>query len=182
MANPTTSFDTAQLLKLLEDTRREVHAAVEGLGAAEACACPAPGRWSALECLEHVTTVEQRLLGRLQNAVSSDNPATEVPAMDKQREAALLEQISSRVQRVEAPELARPSGRYVDLSEALAAFDAARAHTVSFAQANHSGLYSIAESHPRFGLLNGYEFVTIIAAHSRRHSEQLREVRGAVAD
>ena len=176
MANPTTSFDTAELLRLLEDTRGEVQAAVKGLGATEACACPAPGRWSVLECLEHITTVEQLFLGRLQHAASTD-----VPAMDKQREASFLERISSRVQRIEAPEPVRPSGRYAAVSEALAAFDAARAETVSFAQARQAELYSIAVTHPRFGPLNGYEFLILIAAHSRQHSQQMREARAAVA-
>lgn len=141
-----------------------------------ATAAPAPGRWSVVECLEHITVVEQSFVGRLQTAAPGD-----VPPIDKQREANFLEQIPNRSQRAEAPERARPTGRFTNLSDALAAFDRARAETIRFAEAQQEKLYSIAETHGRFGRLNGYEFLILVAAHSRRHAGQIRENRSVLA-
>ncbi len=157
-------------------TRQEVHAAVEGMPETAATAAPAPGRWSVVECLEHITVVEQSFVGRLQTAAPGD-----VPPIDKQREANFLEQIPNRSQRAEAPERARPTGRFTNLSDALAAFDRARAETIRFAEAQQEKLYSIAETHGRFGRLNGYEFLILVAAHSRRHAGQICENRSVLA-
>jgi uncharacterized damage-inducible protein DinB len=165
----------AELLLLLHETRGELHFAVRDLSENDACACPAPGRWSVLQCIEHLTIVEQIFLGRLQNAERAG-----APPIDKQREAELLARVSSRGQRVEAPEPVRPAGRFATLSEALQAFDAARAETVRFTEAQQADLYMLSSAHPRFGPLNGYECVLIVAAHGRRHTEQAREARAAL--
>jgi DinB superfamily len=168
--------ERSEILSVLDATRREMHAAVEGLADDEASASPAPGRWSVLECIEHVTIVEQRFMSRLQNAERVDSPS-----IDKEREAALLERVADRTQRAQAPELVRPSGRFTNLPEALEAFDAVRSETMRVAEARHADLHSLAESHPRFGPLNGYEFVLIVAGHSRRHAAQIHEIRAALA-
>ena len=36
--------------------------------------------------------------------------------------------------------------------------------------------------HPRFGPLNGYQFVAVLAAHERRHALQLRDIGDALGD
>jgi uncharacterized damage-inducible protein DinB len=176
MAPQSGSDDRSRLLNILDETRRDMHAAVEGLWEAEASANPGPGRWSVLECVEHVTLVEQRFRGWLDNG-----DRVEVPPIDKQREARLLERVADRSQRAQAPEPVVPVGRFASLAEALQAFDKARAETVRFAEARYAELYSLASSHPRLGRLNGYEFVLLIAAHGRRHAAQIRETRAALA-
>jgi uncharacterized damage-inducible protein DinB len=168
--------EKSELLSVLDATHRDVHAAVEGLEDREASLNPAPGRWSVLECLEHITIVEQRFLGRLQNAKRADSPD-----IDKDREATLLERVADRSKTAQAPETVRPSGRFTGLSQALAAFDATRAETKSFAETCQTDLYFLAEAHPRFGPLNGYEFVLLMAGHVRRHTAQIREIRAALA-
>ena len=176
MAPQEASQAIVELLRLLDETHGEVHAAAKDLSDKDAGTSPAPGRWSVLECLEHVTVVEQLFLSRLQSA---ERVAT--PAIDRQREAELLAGVSGRTQRAEAPERVRPSGRFTTCSQALQEFDSARAETKRFAEARQADLYTLAASHPRFGPLNGYEYVVIVAAHSRRHAAQAREARAALA-
>jgi DinB superfamily len=174
---PETSIeDKTQILRLLQENHRELHAAVAGLSDAQAAASPGPERWSVLECLEHLITVEQVVIDRLRDAASAD-----APAADKEREAALLARVADRSDRVQAPERVRPSGRFRSLSEALESYNAARADTLRFVEENHSSLYSRSLSHPRLGALNGYEYVLIIAGHGRRHTAQILETRAAVA-
>jgi hypothetical protein len=172
---PEESQQQPELLTILEESRQEFHRAVEGLEAAQASLRPVPERWSVLECVEHVVNVEQRFLGRLESA-----ERVETPAIDKAREAALRERVVDRRQRAEAPEMLRPSGRFPNLAEALNAFDAARRETARFAELHHPELYLLVTSHPRFGTLNGYEYVLIAAGHSSRHARQIREIRAAL--
>lgn len=162
-----------EIVQTLENGRQELLKSASGLTEGEAQSHPQPGRWSVLECVEHVTVVEEIFLGRLENA-----PRESAPPVNREHEADLESRIKSRVNRAEAPELARPTGRYANLADALQAFQSVRARTIRFAEQNSENLYSRAGAHPRFGPLNGIEFLIMMNAHSLRHADQIRELRG----
>src|SRR5437588_12448039 len=164
-----------EILIVLENSRLEFNAASEGVLEEQAQTAPAPGRWSVLDCVEHVTTVEERFLGWLENGKMLDTPR-----IDPQIEAELAARVRNRATKAEAPEAARPVGRFATLAEAREQFNAARARSVRFATERAGDLYSISADHPRFGSMNGVEFLTIIAGHALRHAEQIRETRAAL--
>jgi hypothetical protein len=167
--------ERTEIVQHLERSREEFLAAVAGLGEAQASVRPDPVRWSVLECVEHVTFVEERFLGRLQNALKTD-----APHVDKEKEANLLVRVADRSTRVQAPEAARPAGRFTSLAQAIEQFNLGRTRSIQFAEQRWDDLYDLASEHPRFGTVNGVEFLIIIAAHARRHAEQIRETRAAV--
>jgi hypothetical protein len=162
----------SELIELLERNRRELLDLAASFTEAQAAAKPDPERWSVLECVEHVALVEKRFLAYYDGASQAD-----APPMDKEREARLLAGVISRGQRVQAPEAVRPAARFATLSEAVAAFDAARAETLRFAGAQGAALYGYSLKHPRFGPVNGYEVMLIIAGHAGRHAAQIREIK-----
>jgi DinB superfamily len=167
--------EQSEIVKCLEDSRADFHAAAEGLSEAQAAVRPAPDKWSVIECVEHSVLAEGRFLGWLQN------PAVEpAPPLDKNKEAKLLLGIASRSQRANAPEPVHPRGRFATLAEALAQFDATRANSIRFAESSGAGLYALAAKHPFFGAVNGGEVMVLIAAHARRHAAQIREIRAAL--
>jgi DinB superfamily len=166
---PQESIDIPECLK---DSRAEFLAAAEGLSEAQAEASPAPGRWSVVECVEHVVVAETRFLGWLRNPIAEPPP----PA-NKEKEAIILSRVAARATAVEAPEPVRPSGRFATFTEALAQFEAIRAQSIQFAESHGAGLYSLAAKHPFLGVCNGAEAMVLIAAHSRRHAAQIREIR-----
>jgi hypothetical protein len=170
---PETHMD---ILKNLEDSRRKVHEAAMAVSEERAKVCPEAGRWSVLQCTEHVVTVEERFLGRLESAQRTD-----ALRIDKDREAALGMRMEDRSGRRPAPNAVIPMGRFSTVTEALAAFDAVRARTVKIAQEKGADLYYLAAEHPVFGTLNGVELLVIIAGHARRHAEQMREASVAAA-
>jgi DinB superfamily len=167
--------EQSEIVKCLEDSRADFRAAAEGVSEEQAKVRPEPGRWSVLECVEHIVVAESRFLGWVQNPVTE--PA---PPMDKEKEAKLLLGVSGRSQRANAPEPVHPTGRFSTLAEALAQFDAARANSIQFAESRGAGLYSLATKHPAFGAVNGAEVMVLIAAHARRHAAQIREIRAAL--
>jgi len=164
-----------EIVQILEDSRADFHAAAEGVPEAQAKLSPAPGRWSVIECVEHIVITESRFLGWLENPIA--DPA---PPADKEKEAKMLVGVASRAQRVQAPEPAHPTGRFATLAEALERFDAARAHSIRFAESQGEGLYALAAKHPFFGVCNGAEVMVLIAAHARRHAAQIREIRSSL--
>ena len=98
--------ERSEIVQHLERGRQEFIAAVAGVSEAQAKVRPDPARWSVLECVEHVTTVEERFQGWLQKAEKLD-----APRIDKEKEAGLLVRVADRSTRAQAPEAVVPSGR-----------------------------------------------------------------------
>ncbi|HTB17938.1 MAG TPA: DinB family protein [Bryobacteraceae bacterium] len=169
--------ERTEIVENLERSRQEFMAAVAGLSELQAAARPDPERWSVLDCVEHVTSVEERFLGWLEAAQKLD-----APRIDKEKESGLMERIPDRSTRVKAPEAVLPSGRFTSLQQAIDQFNTGRTRSIQFAEGRCDDLYCLALSHPRFGPMNGVEFLIIIAGHARRHAEQIRETRAALAE
>jgi hypothetical protein len=169
--------ERTEIVENLERSRQEFMAAVAGLTEAQAQARPDPARWSVLDCVEHVATVEDRFLGWLESAKKLDQPR-----VDKEKEAGLMIRIPDRSTRVKAPEAAAPTGRFATLGQALEQFNRERNRSIAFAQDRCDDLHYLASEHPRFGPMNGVEFLIIIAGHSRRHAAQILEARAGMTD
>lgn len=167
--------ERSDIVQVLEDSRKVFNDAAGGLTESQAGTSPSAGRWSVLQCVEHVATVEERFLGFLERAGRLDSPL-----VDPNKEAALMARVTDRTSRAEAPEPVRPSGRFSSLAEAVEGFNAARTRTISYAADRAAELHTMACQHPRFGDLSGREMCMIIAGHARRHAEQIREVRAAL--
>jgi hypothetical protein len=165
---PQTSIDLISTLTGSLETLRE---ALAGITEEDARKCPGPGQWSAVDCVEHLTIAEQATLARLKTA----EPVAE-PVDLPEREAAMTAVVSGRATRIQGPPAAMPTGRFASLSEALEAFAAARGRTIEFVQ-TVPNLRSLQVTHPFFGPITAYELAAITAAHSVRHSLQIREIR-----
>ncbi|MGA2881134.1 MAG: DinB family protein [Bryobacteraceae bacterium] len=169
--------ERTEIVDNLERSRQDFMAAVAGVTEAQAQARPDHERWSVLDCVEHVTTVEERFLGWLEAAKKLDQPR-----IDKEKEAGLMARIPDRSTRAKSPEAALPTGRFATLGQALEQFNLGRTRSIEFAQDRCDDLYCLASEHPRFGPMNGVEFLIIIAGHSRRHAAQILETRAALGE
>lgn len=167
--------ERSEIFDILDKSTDEFHAAVAGVSESLAQIRPESNRWSVLECVEHVTTVEEIFLARLAGGGSG-----EVPPLDRTKEAALAMRLSDRSNKRQAPEAILPKGRFASLADGLAEFRKVRARSVQFAQEHAANLYALASSHPALGPLNGMEALIILAGHSGRHAEQIREIRAAL--
>jgi len=167
--------ERTEIVDMLEQSREDFRAAVAGVSESLAKTRPEAERWSVLDCVEHVATVEEMFLKRL-----AGGEYTEAPPEDKAKEASLATRIVDRSSRRQAPETVLPKGRFASLAEGLEQFEVARGRSLQFAQERAADLYTLASMHPAFVPLNGVEALIIIASHSRRHAEQIREARAAI--
>lgn len=167
--------EQTDIVQQLEHSRQEVLDAVSGLTDEQAKARPDPARWSVLECLEHIISVEQRFLGFLDAAQKLDSPR-----VDPEKEERIRTNIPNRSERFQAPEAVVPKARFSTLADAIEEFTSERARSIAFAQQRAAELYHLSAKHQRFGDLNGAEFLTLIAGHARRHADQIREARAAL--
>jgi DinB superfamily len=162
-----------QLLNALRDGRAALGTALAGLDERLAACKPADGGWSILECMEHVAKVEEFLLGRLR-------AATEIaqPQVNPKREAKIAAYAADRKRKIEAPPLSHAHGRFATVREALTAFDAARAGVMGYLEPFEGDLRCWVTDHPLVpGPVTCYEMLVMIAAHPKRHGEQIEEIR-----
>jgi hypothetical protein len=162
----------AAIVRTLEESRDIFHAAVGAV--TEKCwlLCPEPGRWSVFEIVEHVAVAENGMFRLLQSATPVENSLE-----DRVKEARITAGLGNRAARGQAPERARPAGRFADVPEALAKFMVAREQTIRFAGGTETDLFRVTAVHPLFAAVNGYELLLIMAGHVRRHADQITEIR-----
>ena len=118
-----------EILDALKAGRDALGEALAGVDDPLAARNPKTDGWSILECVEHLAAAERSLGSRLTSAEQSDRSHA-----NERREAKIAAVGADRARPIESPETARPQGRFGSLSEALAAFDAARAKTVQFVE------------------------------------------------
>jgi uncharacterized damage-inducible protein DinB len=63
--------EASDFIESLQKSREELLAAAANVPEAQANTKPESGRWSVLECLEHVTISEEKLLARLEAAAAA---------------------------------------------------------------------------------------------------------------
>jgi hypothetical protein len=162
-----------QLIDMLEAGRRDVAESVAALSDGDASRRPAPERWSALECLEHIVFAETRYLSWLESAAVLD-----APQRDPEREAWITARVANREWDWQAPEVAIPTGKFRTVAEALAEFNAVRDRTIAAAKAREPVLFTLQAKHSVLGLMNGAELMRLTAGHASRHAVQIRKCAG----
>ena len=167
--------DKTQILDALRRGGQAFLDALHGLPEDLAATRPGPGRWSALECAEHVAVSEVFLFSLLLEA----QPAG-APVVNQQREAGILARGADRTHPGISPEAVRPTGRFSTLADALRHFLHSRAETVRFVENCAEDLRARLTTHPLLGPVNGHETLLLTAVHPHRHARQIDEIRAAL--
>jgi DinB superfamily len=169
------TVDREQLLRLLTASRKKLLESAEGLTDEQARMRPAEDRWTVLECVEHVGLVEDVMFSAVTTKM-----APEEPPADRSREQEIIRRATNRSQKIGAPEIVSPGGKFATLSEALEHFERSRARTIEYVESCDSDLRSVAATHPVLGKATGQEFMLILALHPARHALQILELREAL--
>jgi hypothetical protein len=157
------------MLGVLEDGRQDVLGSLAGMSDAQAATRPAPERWSPLECMEHIVTVEHRFLGWIATGTPIE------PEQNDEKARQLFGMVTNRTMKAQAPEAVIPTGKYTTVAEAVAEFNDARDRTVQIVKARSAELFGVGVKHPRFGDMNAAELVHLMTGHACRHAAQIRE-------
>jgi uncharacterized damage-inducible protein DinB len=173
--NPVPSFEAgnAVLARLLRESKQKFLASFSGVSDDQSRIRPAEASWSVLETIEHLTLAEKTMLGLL---IGQRRPrSADLP----NREELFLRAASDRSHKLEAPEGARPTGRFASLDEAAAQFRSAREAAIQFVERNTEDLRAteVTHPHPSAGTVSTYEMVILIAKHAERHALQIEETK-----
>jgi len=178
---PLTAAERAFLAGHLERTLGVFDAAVKGVTEAQAKFKETPERWSILEVAEHIAATEDFLFGYATGAIlkSPAKPAlaARTPAQIQAGDEGMLVAVVDRSKKAQAPEPAKPAGRYATLAAATGAFHEKRAKVMEYVKTTHDGLRSHGAAGPTGQVSDAYQYLLMIAAHTERHVLQMNQVK-----
>ena len=169
-----TAAERESAIKLLQSRKEMLVVTVAGLSQEQWHFKPDSECWSIAEIVEHLATVEAFVPTMIQARVLSSEPIKETL---ESNDLPLQTRVAGRRSKVQAAEMARPKGRWRLEAELIAAFCAARDNTIAYAAATQDDLRHHAGAHPSLGVLDGYQWLLFLAAHTERHIAQIRELQ-----
>ncbi|HEY0701743.1 MAG TPA: DinB family protein [Candidatus Acidoferrales bacterium] len=173
-----TPAEREHVLQEMDQSRESLLRAVDGLTPAQLEYREGPDRWSVAENLEHIAVAEFGMMRWLEGAL---NDATKPPhAGDWAGKDAELRRImaDSRGTKLVAPETIRPTGRWA-VAELVPKFESTRQRTRAFVVASNDDLRCRSLPHPKFGALDCYQWLCLIAHHCHRHAGQIENLKSS---
>lgn len=173
---PLNKADRKFMVKYLNETKKDMLKAVKGLSEEQLTFKASPESWSIAECIEHIAIAEiglwQMTDGVIQSAAEPSKKA-EVKMTDEK----IIAGMTNRSRKVQTVEQAKPTGKFGNTEGALKAFIEQRDKTLSFFKSTQADLRNRFGNHPVFGTLDAYQFALAMAAHGKRHTLQIEEVK-----
>jgi hypothetical protein len=179
-AAPPTQGERDRALSELHATTKAFLDSIDGLSEAQWTYKPAPETWSIAEVAEHIALSEDALF-ELATAKLLQSPA-QAPrdrAAVQKLDAKVLESVADRTQKAKAPEFLQPGGKWPNKAKLVEAFRQSRGRTIAFIRETDEDLRAHRMANETFGELDAYQWILLIAAHSDRHTKQIKEVAAA---
>lgn len=169
-----TPAERAYLVDQLEQSKKEMLARIQGLTVAQWKFKPAPAVWSVAECAEHIILAEDYIFGGAQAALKA--PAgPRLDNADAEHDRALVAGVKDRSKKATAPEPITPANKFATPADAISEFTMRRDRTIAYVKNTNDALRVHSFDGPA-GKMDSYQFLLLLAAHSSRHTAQIREV------
>ena len=170
LAASLTPLERQRLVAHLEMTGSWLVDEVSGLSPAQFQFRPAPGAWSIMEVVEHLTVAEPIYWRQLREAMKA------APSGQKQlaKDVDVLWYGIDRTQRQKAVAAEEPKGQLRDLRTGLEAFRKLHAEMLEYARTTGEDLRSHVVE--REGS-DAYQWLLLISTHEQRHILQIREIK-----
>lgn len=183
-------------VQYLKDTSQQLLDAVSGLSDAQMKFKAAPDKWSIAEIVEHLVNAENAvfavtqqivktpLQSKLQTLVKERVMKSPIPVAGPgtngllvKDQTIILTATNRTTRKFQAPEPVAPRGKLTAKADLLAAFDKARTRTITFLETTDADLRGHFAEHWVLGVLDAYQWLLFVTAHSERHIAQLNEVK-----
>ncbi len=159
----------------LEQTRADLESLISGLSEDQFNYKPSDERWSVKECLQHIAMSEDglwKLCDATLKAAANPDKRGEIKMTDEQ----LITALTDRSHKVKtSPELTPSSTNSTTALDALYAFRASREKLIRYVKGTKDDMRNHVAQTP-VGMLDSYQLVLMIGAHSNRHTQQISEV------
>ncbi len=166
--------ERAFLIEQLEKSKKDFLASIDGLTETQWTFKPAPDVWSVAECSEHIILAEDFIRGSAQAMLKS--PAVERPeTSNSEQDQKIVGMVEDRSHKAKAPGPIVPSGKFATPADAAKEFTARRDKSLDYARTTTDELRVHVTKGP-VGTMDAYQLLLLMASHTGRHTEQIREV------
>ena len=171
-----------ELIEYLDRERADLDRAIASVPAAKHAVKPAAEAYSVAEVVNHLAITDRRVTALLTkvtgdargNGAPPDTDTSPIlPSIDVRR-------VLDRTAKIRNPRADPPAD--CNVKDGLVALDAARTDLKTLLQKKDlPSLGGVTAPHPAFGPMTGYEWIAFMAAHTRRHADQIREVGASLS-
>jgi hypothetical protein len=173
-----TAAERQQLIEKLDASQKKLFAALQGVSEAEWHWKPAPDKWSIAEVADHIDLAEIKT-PQLVHDMATNAPATpEKKAEVSGKDQRVASEIPDRTQhRMMRPDFLAPTDRWPSPAALEKDFLVNRAKTLAYVRTTQDDVRSHMAPHPEMGVMDGYQWLLLIAAHCERHTAQILEIK-----
>jgi hypothetical protein len=168
-----TTTERKRLTEYIADTGTLVLKTVQSLSPEQLKFRPRHDRWSIVENIEHLSTVDDLVLSQIVEVVGTEEAAKE--SAWKDQDDALLERVRRRAPPLYAPEVIQPRNE-LEPAEIIKRFETVHSCVRTYVATTDAELRRFCFSHPVYGELDCYQWLLCMGAHCERHLSQIREV------
>ncbi|TYR36503.1 DinB family protein [Sphingobacterium phlebotomi] len=170
------SRDIQKLLTHYEQTATRLKKSIEGLTEEQLHFSPGEGQWSISQCVEHIILSEPLIFDMFSQEISKPK-SSEASQKPSHSDEEIINSITNRIEKYQAPEMLKPTGKHKNMKEALAAFENGRKEIIDYIKnADINTLRSHISQGPA-GPVDGYQNLLFITTHSDRHILQIEEIK-----
>jgi len=170
-----TKAERTYLLQQLDSSKSAMLASIKGLTPAQWTFKPAPNIWSVQECAEHIILAEDVMFGMEQKVLTTP-PTPRLANATPEGDRAIVAQAEDRSVKAQANAPVMPTGNYPTPQSAAAEFIKRRVKTIAYVKTTQDQLRIHSGPGPLAATADAYQFLLTLAAHSARHTAQIREV------
>jgi hypothetical protein len=176
-----TQAELEQCRRYVEQTGSGVTAVTRGLSEEQWNFKPGPERWSIAEIVEHMILVQELVLGSVRESLAGVTVSAERDY--KRVDEFVVDRFPVRDTKLQAPQPARPTGRWAPPA-ALVRLVANCGRLTEWVESSPDLRLRAIEAPPLEAIskgelqyMDGYQWVLAVAAHTERHTKQIREVQ-----
>jgi hypothetical protein len=171
-----TPAERRYLLNELKSSEAGLLGAIKGLTQAQWTFKSAPDAWSIQECAEHLILAEDLIFTEAQKALKTPSVAR-LSNATSEGDRQVAAQMEDRSKKAKAPKILQPTGKFPTPESAAREFRVRRDKTIAYVKSTNDLLRIHAGDGPAGPTADVYQFLLELAAHSVRHTAQIREVK-----
>ena len=162
-------------ISYFKETQKGVADEIKGLSENQLKWKPADSVWCAAECVEHIALSEKNIFDWAMSTLK-ENADPSKRSQVKFDDEAVKKMISDRARRVKTREGFIPTGQFGNAAQTLAVFNERRDALIKYVKETDDDLRNHFAQSP-VGLMDTYQLLLFLAAHSRRHTLQIAELK-----
>jgi DinB family protein len=166
------------LLSLLKSSETSFTSSIKGLTEAQWTYKPSPDSWSIQECAEHLILAEDLIFNESQKVLTTP-PAARLSNATSEGDRKIVDGMEDRSKKAKAPKVLQPTDRFPTPESAIKEFQLRRNKTIAYVKTTQDSVRSHVGDGPSGSPADVYQFLLELAAHSVRHTAQIREVKSA---